>query len=403
MLRKAVDKTRAYYCLECGICTGSCPVSRYDPLYSPRLTVERALLKPAEAVVCDREIWSCLTCGTCNLRCPSTVDYTAFIREARSLARDAGNAGVCTHAEKMEAILDIQCVPGYRRSRTWLGGRTASRSETYYFGGCLPYLDVVFRDLGFAGREIGSSAVALLNRLGIVPAVSPGEVCCGHDAYWTGETGRVRDFAARNVRAVRLAGARRAVFSCPECYYMFKRVYPDMVGELGFEPVLLVNLLAERLADLGFAPSAGKVTYQDPCRLARYEDVIEAPRALLKAVPDVELAEMRRTGKDAVCCGSSSWVSCSMTNKRIQLERLEEAAVTGAGVLVTACPKCNIHLRCAERDKDTAREIEITDVFTLLARSLPAARTAETAGRRAARRGNDKRGDSKPRGGKRGA
>ena len=37
MLERAIRRTKAYYCLECGICTGSCPVSRYQPQYSPRL------------------------------------------------------------------------------------------------------------------------------------------------------------------------------------------------------------------------------------------------------------------------------------------------------------------------------------------------------------------------------
>ena len=115
MLREAVDKTKAYYCLDCGICTGSCPVSRYDPRYSPRLTVERALILGEKDVVCDPEIWSCLTCGTCNQRCPSTVDYTAFLRAARAEARKMGETGLCTHAEKIEAYLELQMLPAYHR------------------------------------------------------------------------------------------------------------------------------------------------------------------------------------------------------------------------------------------------------------------------------------------------
>jgi Fe-S oxidoreductase len=51
------------------------------------------------------------------------------------------------------------------------------------------------------------------------------------------------------------------------------------------------------------------------------------------------------------------------------VERLNEALETGAGTLVTACPKCNIHLRCAMRDEDCTGRIEITDLFTILAES----------------------------------
>lgn len=408
MLRKAVDKTKAYLCLECGVCTGSCPVSRYDPDYSPRLTVERALLAEERGVVCDKELWSCLTCGTCNLRCPSLVDYTEFVRQARAVAREIGEKGVCTHTEKIAAILEIQQMPAYRKSKAWLGrgARTSARSDTYYFAGCLPYLDVIFRELGFAGNQIGRSAVAILNRLGIVPAVSEGEVCCGHDAYWTGETERVRALARKNLEAIAKSGARRVVFSCPECYHMFKAVYPDLLGKLRVEPVLLVNLVAERLAELRFTPAALKVTYQDPCRLVRYQEVINQPRAVLKAMPGVELAEMKRIGKDALCCGSSSWVSCSRVNKRIQLERLAEAMETGAQTLVTTCPKCNIHLRCALRDKDGPGEIEITDLLILVAKALAGGKAGGKAkGKRKTGRyktGRRKIGKDKTRGGKRG-
>ncbi|MBW2572130.1 MAG: (Fe-S)-binding protein, partial [Deltaproteobacteria bacterium] len=41
-----------------------------------------------------------------------------------------------------------------------------------------------------------------------------------------------------------------------------------------------------------------------------------------------------------------------------------EASDTGAGTLVTACPKCQIHLRCAKAAFDL--EIEITDLYDLV-------------------------------------
>ena len=160
------------------------------------------------------------------------------------------------------------------------------------------------------------------------------------------------------------------VFACPEGYRMFKDVYPDFVGNMDFEPVYIMSLLAENSEALRFSPVKGKVTYQDPCRLAKSGDIIDEPRHLLRAVPDLEIIEMRRTGKDAVCCGSSSWVSCSRVNKKIQVERLDEAVSTGAEILLTACPKCNIHLRCALRDEDASGEIEIRDMVTLLAESM---------------------------------
>jgi Fe-S oxidoreductase len=336
------------------------------------LTVEKALLFDEDESVHDKEMWSCLTCGTCDIRCPSTVDFTSFMRAVRERARQVGESGICTHADTLAALIDLQRMPGFRRQASWLGRgvKTRTRGSTYYFGGCLPFLDVVFREIGFDGNAIGNSSVRLLNRMGITPAVSDSEVCCGHDEYWTGGFDLVKDLAERNIRAIKKTGAKRVVFSCPECYHMFKHVYPTFAKTTGLESIFILELLNEKIGDMRMAPLKTKVTYHDPCRLAKSDDIIDEPRQVLQSVPDLEFVEMRRTGKDALCCGSSNWVSCSRVNKKIQVERLKEAGSTGAKVLVTSCPKCNIHLRCALRDEDCPVEIEIIDAVTLVAKSV---------------------------------
>ena len=51
-----------------------------------------------------------------------------------------------------------------------------------------------------------------------------------------------------------------------------------------------------------------------------------------------------------------------------QVERLTEASNTGAGTLVTACPKCQIHFRCAKAAFEL--EIEIMDLFDIVANRI---------------------------------
>jgi Fe-S oxidoreductase len=131
---------------------------------------------------------------------------------------------------------------------------------------------------------------------------------------------------------------------------------------------VVAEKLKEGSFDLGGV--ASKVTYQDPCRLGRFSGIYEQPRDILRAVPGLELVEMPRNKKDAVCCGSSTWINCSRVNKKIQLERLREAQKTGAQTLITACPKCKIHLSCALKDNDLEEAIEIKDLNVLLAESL---------------------------------
>jgi heterodisulfide reductase subunit D len=90
-LEDIVQKTKTYYCLECGKCTSICPVSRYDSGFSPRMMIEHALLGFEDDLVHNNKLFSCLTCYTCQPECPSDVDFPIFVREARAWHRIAGN------------------------------------------------------------------------------------------------------------------------------------------------------------------------------------------------------------------------------------------------------------------------------------------------------------------------
>jgi Fe-S oxidoreductase len=81
---------------------------------------------------------------------------------------------------------------------------------------------------------------------------------------------------------------------------------------------------------------------------------------------------MIRTGRTARCCAGGSWTHCDRFAKEIQVDRLREARSTGADVLVTACPKCRIHFRCAMRDADARAEaeIEMKDLAEVVAEAL---------------------------------
>ncbi|RPH82568.1 MAG: (Fe-S)-binding protein, partial [Desulfobacteraceae bacterium] len=119
---------------------------------------------------------------------------------------------------------------------------------------------------------------------------------------------------------------------------------------------------------VAFQPLEKTVTYHDPCRLGRMAGIYDAPRELLQMIPGIQLVEMGRSRENGVCCGTSGWTNCTACSKAIQTERLREALGTGAGTLVTACPKCEIHLRCAL--KANPMEIQIKDLHDLLAEQI---------------------------------
>jgi len=180
--------------------------------------------------------------------------------------------------------------------------------------------------------------------------------------------------AEHNLREISGAKAKQVVTTCPECYVTLKVEYPRYFGSLDFEVVHISQLLAEKVADgeLKFHRSAKKVTYHDPCRLGRFSSIYDEPRTIIDAIPGVELLEMPRSRTSALCCGTQAWMNCGTVNKQIQSERLREASATGADVLLTFCPKCQIHFRCAMHDDRLGEElgIEIEDVTSLAAKAL---------------------------------
>ena len=117
---------------------------------------------------------------------------------------------------------------------------------------------------------------------------------------------------------------------------------------------------------------AQRITYQDPCRLGRHLGVYDAPRNVLRALPGVELLEMRHANRHALCCAGGTWSNCDRYSKKLQVDRLREARETAAQTLVTACPKCQVHFRCAMKDPNLQGDIEIEmrDLAELVAGAL---------------------------------
>jgi Fe-S oxidoreductase len=349
--------------------------------YSPRRIVERVIFGEAESVLSDPHLWSCMTCGLCSARCPSDVDFSRFIVEMRAEAFQAGERGIYAHNGILQEVMRIQALDIHQDRNGWLtddlqvADHGDSEHEFLYFVGCLPYFDVVFANLELKTLDIARNAVRLLNRAGITPVVTNDERCCGADLLLAGDVGSYRRLAELNVEAIKATGVRTVVTTCAECYNAFKNDYPATVGRLPFEVIHLTELLASKAeaGELGLQPligSPGPVTYHDPCRMGRYLKVHEPPRTLITSVPDLELVEMEDNRERAMCCGSTAWVNCSGCSKLIQREKLRQARETGARVMLTTCPKCQIHLSCAARDQDAEETVKVEDVTTWVGRAL---------------------------------
>ena len=98
----------------------------------------------------------------------------------------------------------------------------------------------------------------------------------------------------------------------------------------------------------------------------------ELSRNLLNRLKVRAFTEMRDRGPSSLCCGNCAWTGCDSDSKAMQINRLRQAKETGSDLLVTACPKCQIHLRCAMEDPFLGDEIrmDMLDLTSDLARTI---------------------------------
>jgi len=132
--------------------------------------------------------------------------------------------------------------------------------------------------------------------------------------------------------------------------------------------------LAEALDEGRLKPSRAlkglKVAFQDPCFLGKRSGIYDAPRAILEALPGVELVEFERNRENSFCCGGGAgrvWTEEAEPEKRPSVARLREALELGVDVVATACPFCTCMLEDAAKVLDVEERIAIRDVAELLA------------------------------------
>ena len=375
-LAEAAKKARTWACYDCGKCTASCPVARVGGDTTPRRHV-LGTNAGGDGVLSDGTLFSCLTCGLCETRCPVQVSYTALVRTLRELAFREGVEPECPHGGALQSVMRMMARGGTQQDRlSWLGQELKTeknKGAVFYWTGCTMYYDAFFSDLQVTTLNGSRAAVRLLNALGITPVVSPEERCCGHDLLWNGDRTSFEMLARHNVRLVAESGAELLVTSCAECLRTWRLDYTPYLEGKPPRILHISEFLAEHLGDLKLrGDGSRRVTLQDPCRLGRHLGVFDPPRQVLAGVPGIELREMRHARQAALCCAGGTWSNCDRYAKRLQVERLQEARSTGAELLVTACPKCQIHLRCAMHDPRRGNEIEIamSDLGEVVAEAL---------------------------------
>jgi Fe-S oxidoreductase len=312
----------------------------------------------------------------CVERCNYHVKFPRFIHALRAESLAEGAQVQCSHGGAFQTMMHLMSRGDLQQKRlAWLPRDIdlSGQSDTVFFVGCAPYFDALFTDMQVNTLEGVKGALRLLNRAQVPFNILANERCCGRDLLLQGDRNGFRSLAKSNVEEFARAGVKRIITNCPECYYTLKVDYPNMVRGTGIEVVHLTEVIAPLVQSgkLALGKLEKKVTYQDPCALGRCSRIFDEPRQILNAVSGLKLVEMEQAREKALCCGATSWLQCGAVNRQIQNQRLNQAKDTGAEILVTACPKCQIHLRCSQKSSDgKAPGVEIQDLASLVAQSL---------------------------------
>ncbi|MGC2841590.1 (Fe-S)-binding protein [Bacillus velezensis] len=427
-----------YACVECGRCTNMCPASGTGKMLSPmdlilklrdHLTEKGAAVTskspwvPAPVfqhtkanqlaaassgggsreaaaavdynpsligeVITEEEIWACTTCRNCEDQCPVMNEHVDKIIDLRRyLVLTEGKMD----SDAQRAMTSIE-----RQGNPWGLNRKERENWREQADTEIPTVkemkkqDKEFDYLFWVGsmgsydnrsQKIAVSFAKLLNEAGVSFAI------LGNKEKNSGDTPRrlgneflFQELAEHNIGEFEKHGIKKIVTIDPHAYNMFKNEYPDFGfrAEVYHHTELLAELVSQgRLKPLH--PVNETITFHDSCYLGRYNEVYEPPRAILKAIPGVQLKEMERSRENGMCCGAGGglmWME-EETGARINTARTEQALSVSPTVISSGCPYCLTMLGDGTKAKEAEDAVGTYDVSELLAMSVFGAEKQES-------------------------
>ena len=226
-------------------------------------------------------------------------------------------------------------------------------------------------------QKITKAFATILQKVGLKFAIlGKEEACTGDPARRAGNEFLFQMMAYQNIQVLNGYGIKKIVTTCPHCFNILKNEYPELGGN--YEDIhhttLLQQLIEEGKVKLkeGGEFKGKKISYHDSCYLGRANNIYEAPRKVLEAL-DAELVEMKRCKSNGLCCGAGGaqmFKEDEPGNKRINIERTEEALATGASFIAAACPFCNTMMTDGVKTKEKESDVQVLDIAEMIALSM---------------------------------
>jgi glycolate oxidase iron-sulfur subunit len=415
-LHELLDKKLLKECVHCGLCLDYCPTYRVlgHEADSPRGRIYQVRQVYEGKVSPDnldfrQHIFACLDCRACQTACPSGVQYGAIIEAARAIAepvdpseKTVGRAilgsvftrprlldlagfglrlyqrsGLQTLTRKtgvlrvlpqrlreMEAMLAPTQGGLFRwRAPAVTPARGTARYRVGFVEGCV--MSQFFSDTNAA-------TVRVLAANGCAVHSPPRQGCCGALQMHTGDRSVARDLARKNIDAFSPLQLDAIIINAAGCGSTLKE-YGHLLAddpayaERAADFAARVKDVSEFLASIDLVPPTRvvpmKVTYQDACHLVHGQGIRNQPRQLLRAIPGLELVEMRDSD---VCCGSAGIYNLTHPDVSVQLldQKMAHIAATGAQAVVAPNPGCSMQLAYGARRKGMPlQQLHVVDLL----------------------------------------
>jgi Fe-S oxidoreductase len=391
-------------CARCGVCVEAChayasmPQTRYTAV--GRAEVVRKIFKKyfrmegsiapwlgevltLEDLTIDQlydAAFSCTGCRRCMTFCPFGIDTQMIMSIAKLLL-----IGADREPKLLSMLADMSIAKAETLEDTKAGFEEAVRNlapEVRERWPGVPNTDAV--PLGVEGADV--LYVALAGKHSIIPAAA---IMNAAGEKWTlsyfeavnfaafvGDPKKTQAIARRiHDEAVRLKVKEVAIVECGTAF----RVMKYMTGSHPFKVVAFVELIARYLREsrirLDRSRLAGRLTYHDPCQIARNGGVIEEPRYVIRHLTD-DFVELKPNREENWCCGGGGGlVAMGEKDFRMKSSRVkaEQVKASGAAIICTACENC--HSQLSDLNEHYGLGMRVEFLSNLVANALVPTRT----------------------------
>jgi heterodisulfide reductase subunit D len=226
-------------------------------------------------------------------------------------------------------------------------------------------------------QRVTRALCEILQHVGLEFAILGNEErCTGDPARRAGNEFLFQMTAAMNVETLNMYGVQKIVTACPHCFNILKNEYPALGGtyDVVHHTQLLQSLIDDGRLKLkeGGSFKGRRITYHDSCYLGRGNGIYDAPRAVLEAL-DADLVELKRSRRNGLCCGAGGaqmWKEDEPGDKRINVERIDEALTVEPEAVAANCPYCIIMLQDGLKARDAGEKVMVYDLSEMILTNL---------------------------------